>query len=498
MAGNSIRPRRPLSAVASWVCKALFWALCYVGAPGAVEEAVVRIESATGGHLRSGSGFFVRIEDHVAYVVTAAHVVEGDPHPKLYFRDPPHHATTARVLALEGGEPQGLALLLVESGLPKAIIALPMAEDGGDTLGSGESVTALGVPAGLRTWAVIQGNVVSWKNRNILFSGGVDEGNSGGPLLKGAAVVGLVMGVEGHFGLAVPALSVNIFLKSNRVAWVTAPQVGTDRPATLSRPLTSISARPDTNTTFRDCPECPEMVAIPTGSFRMGSSSAANLLPVHTVAFTQAFAIAKSETTFEQWDTCVRDKDCRQDVPDAGWGRGLRPVINVSWDDTQDYLRWLSRKTGQSYRLPSEAEWEYAARAGTITNRFWGDESDDACRYANVHDETSKRQNGFSWSYHECDDGYAQTAPVGSFRANGFGLDDMLGNVWEWTEDCWSDSYEDAPQDGSARMLADCAWHVFRGGSWNDGPGSLGSAYRGRGRTADRMILLGFRPARFL
>ena len=193
---------------------------------------------------------------------------------------------------------------------------------------------------------------------------------------------------------------------------------------------------------------------------------------------------------------------CRPD--DEGWGRGERPAIRVSWHDANTYLGWLSRKSGKRYRFVSESEWEYAARAGTTTARFWGEDADRGCGYANVHDRTSKRENKFGGTHHECDDGYAQTAPVGSFTANEFGVHDMLGNVWEWVGDCWNDSYRGAPSDGSAWSSRNCKWRILRGGSWSNGAWADRAAYRGRVSTAVVIYTryqvngIGFRVARTL
>jgi formylglycine-generating enzyme required for sulfatase activity len=262
---------------------------------------------------------------------------------------------------------------------------------------------------------------------------------------------------------------------------------------------------PKPGETFRDCPTCPEMVVIPAGTFQMGSPEGEPGRtevegPVHTVTFARPFAIARHEVTFDQWDACVRDGGCQHRPDDAGWGRGARPVIYVTWKDAKEYVQWLSRKTGQDYRLPGEAEWEYAARAGTKTARFWGEDPDAACRYANVYDETHKGEQAalLPLPKHNCNDGYAPTAPVAQFEANAFGLNDMLGNVWEWTEDCWNDSYRGAPSDGSAWTKGDCGRRVLRGGSWSLIPDFVRSAYRFWDVTGFRDYNSGFRPARTL
>jgi formylglycine-generating enzyme required for sulfatase activity len=270
------------------------------------------------------------------------------------------------------------------------------------------------------------------------------------------------------------------------------------------RKLAPKPSEPKPGEIFRDCGDCPEMVVIPAGSFRMGSPDSeegrdSNEGPVHTVTFDRPFAIARHEVTFDQWDTCVRNGGCGGHRPDDhGWGRGERPVIDVSWYGARGYVVWLSKHTGETYRLPSEAEWEYAARAGTTTARFWGEDPGVACRYANTHDEASKRGNGFDFTHHTCDDGYAKTAPVGRFEANALGLNDMLGNVWEWTEDCWNDNYEGAPSDGTAWTEGACGQRVERGGSWFNAPEGVRSAIRGGGVTGTQSYGLGFRPARSL
>src|SRR5262249_46599041 len=154
--------------------------------------------------------------------------------------------------------------------------------------------------------------------------------------------------------------------------------------------------------------------------------------------------------------------------------------VCVSFEDAQRYVQWLSRKTGKLYRLPTEAEWEYAARAGTTTARFWGDGRERACDFANVADftgaETLNWNKGNQDQVFQCRDGYANTAPVGSFRPNAFGLYDMLGNVFQWTEDCYHNSYDAAPSDGSAWTTGECKYRVLRGGSWNVSPRSVRSA----------------------
>lgn len=257
--------------------------------------------------------------------------------------------------------------------------------------------------------------------------------------------------------------------------------------------------------TFRDCHECPQMVVVPAGSFEMGSPESevgrfTNEGPRHPVNIAQPFAVSKYEVRFDEWAFCVQDGDCKA-VPDAGWGRGSRPVISVSWEDAKRYVEWLSRKAGHPYRLLTEAEWEYAARAGSEGPRSWH-EGEDPCRHASVYDKQGERKYALGEALKRpsesfgCDDGYPETAPVGMFLPNAFGLHDMLGNVWEWTEDCYRESYD----GGVARngTTADCAFRVFRGGGWLNNPQVVRSASRLRETLISRYNNLGFRVARTL
>ena len=174
------------------------------------------------------------------------------------------------------------------------------------------------------------------------------------------------------------------------------------------------------------------------------------------------------------------------------------PVACVGWEDASAYVRWLSQKTGKSYRLLTEAEWEYAARAGTTTARFWGEDGNMSCRYANAADLATQSHvpGARNWDIVGCDDRHAYTAPVGRFPANAFGLHDMLGNVAEWTQDCWNADYSGAPTDGSAAVTGDCHLRSVRGGSWEDAPVGVRAAYRVGSPVVIRVYTRGFRVAR--
>ena len=226
----------------------------------------------------------------------------------------------------------------------------------------------------------------------------------------------------------------------------------------------------------------PEMVTIPAGSFLMGCLTGRDCYrnePVHIVRIA-SFEMSKYEVTFEEYDAFT-DATGRERANDRGWGRGRRPVIHVSWDDAVAYTQWLSSQRGEKYRLPSEAEWEYAARAGSTTKYSWG--NDIGVNRANCDGCGSR------WDYSE-------TAPVGSFSANRWGLHDMHGNVWEWVQDCWNGNYRGAPADGSAWESGNCDRRVLRGGSWYDYPRNLRSANRGRNTSEIRSNYCGFRVIR--
>ncbi|MEY9234055.1 formylglycine-generating enzyme required for sulfatase activity [Bradyrhizobium japonicum] len=241
---------------------------------------------------------------------------------------------------------------------------------------------------------------------------------------------------------------------------------------------------------FKECSkDCPEMIVIPAGSFMMGSPPTENdgrdyERPQHIVTIAQPFAVSMLELTFDEWDTCVTYGNCSRGVSDSGFGRGKQPVINVTFDDAHRYAAWLSQITGKTYRLLTEAEYEYAARAGTRTIYPWGD--DIGKNNANCNGCGSK------W------DGRG-TAPAGSFAPNGFGLFDMVGNVWEWLEDCFHDNYDGAPADGKAWIEeGDCKRRMVRGGPWDGTPNDLRSSNRNWSTTGNRYFALGFRIVRVL
>jgi formylglycine-generating enzyme required for sulfatase activity len=244
---------------------------------------------------------------------------------------------------------------------------------------------------------------------------------------------------------------------------------------------------------FKECEKCPEMIVVPAGEFNMGSPEDEpdrnkNEGPQHIVQFARQFAVGRFAVTFDEWDACVAGGGCNGYTPnDNGWGRGSRPVIHVSWNDAQAYVAWLSSKTGKTYRLLTEAEREYVARAGTTTPFWFGTTiSLEQANFDDKHPYNSSPPGGRR----------GQTLPVDSFFPNPWGLYQVHGNVWDWVEDCFNDSYVGAPSDGSAWMSGDCGKHVLRGGAWIDQPRFLRSAFRLRDVTSRRYNLQGFRVAR--
>jgi formylglycine-generating enzyme required for sulfatase activity len=239
---------------------------------------------------------------------------------------------------------------------------------------------------------------------------------------------------------------------------------------------------------FRECAkDCPEMIVIPAGEFMMGSAATETDRydaegPQHKVTIARRFAVSRYDVTFAEWDACVTASRCPQ-VGEPDPARRNKPVTSVTWDQAQQYVAWFAEVTGKPYRLPTEAEWEYAARAGTTTAYPWGDEIG----------EDNANCNGCASAW----DG-RETSPAGSFKPNGFGLYDMAGNVWQWVQDCYHDDYQGAPADGSAWTGGNCKRRVARGGSWVDRPQLLRAALRLSFSTGFRIANLGFRIARTL
>ncbi len=286
---------------------------------------------------------------------------------------------------------------------------------------------------------------------------------------------------------------------------------------------------------FRDCADCPLMRRIPAGSFLMGVSpqeeEAADLprpfrgrsVPQTRITFDRGFALGLHAVTRGQYRAFVQATGRRRG--EACWTfaevpgstrmtfrrvRGLHweapgfaqteddPVVCVSWNDAQAYAAWMARQTGRRYRLPSEAEWEYAARAGNTGARYWSEPPESYCRQANLRDRAMAAHYRFALpaDIFDCDDGHIHTAPVGSFPPNGFGLHDMLGNVWQWTQDCWNRDLTGQPTDGSPRLSGQCGLRIWRGGSWLYYPRYVRAGFRFPDVANCRLTDTGFRLAR--
>jgi formylglycine-generating enzyme required for sulfatase activity len=275
---------------------------------------------------------------------------------------------------------------------------------------------------------------------------------------------------------------------------------------------------------FRECEDCPKMVVVPAGRFTMGSprgekDRSPDEGPQHVVTIGRRFAVGKFHVTLDQFAAFVQESGyqvARNECGDSKWSyyleeEGSSPVVCVSWGDANAYANWLAKKTGKPYRLLSEAEWEYAARSRTSPGtypRFWfGNDEKNICRYANGADKAFDI-NGRQHTIIRCNDGYASTSPVGHYKPNAFGLYDMAGNAWQWTADCYHDSYNGAPTDGSAWTAGTCnSGRVVRGGSYGISPEGLRAASRGWGhpdgawepsRGEVDLFFIGFRGARML
>jgi formylglycine-generating enzyme required for sulfatase activity len=312
------------------------------------------------------------------------------------------------------------------------------------------------------------------------------------------------------------------------LAWIVLAVACGFSSAVVSQPLAPEQERTlRAGASFRECDACPDMIIVSAGSFTMGSPGSERYRdrsegPQHVVTIARPFAVGKYEVTVDQFAAFVNETGYRRgsecwtiekavegDRKGRSWRNpgypqtGSHPVSCLAWNDAKAYVAWLAKKTGRDYRLPSEAEWEYAARARTEPTPgpryLFGDADSEVCRHGNVADQTARRARSLPRDRYflTCDDGYAFASPVGSFLSNGFGLYDMVGNVWEWVEDCWNASYRGAPRDGSAWKRGNCRRRVLRGGAWDDYQKYLRVAMRYWGETEDRGIL-GFRVARSL
>ncbi|HSF11177.1 MAG TPA: SUMF1/EgtB/PvdO family nonheme iron enzyme [Nitrospirales bacterium] len=435
---------------------------------------------------RIGTGVIVGVKDRTAYIATASHVIEGDPLPQVTFYQDRSHSYPAKIQGMEGGNPKGLAALVVEGDLPSGIRPLPFHVEG--KLTGGEKVTVIGFPRLVPVpWAVAEATITGLVWPDLIFTGPVEEGNSGGPLLSNGKIVGLITEVAGSYKYAKPAVIAQyelknwelVFSDSSTVITSTVISSAQEQPTVQPKSFGTLpSASSPENQTGLDGPP---MVLIQPGSFKMGDwpgRGDEDERPVHEVRLPRTFAMGQYEVTFAEYDHFARATG-RILPDDEGWGRGHRPVINVSWEDAKAYAQWLSEQTRKGYRLPTEAEWEFAARSGGKEEVWAG---------------TSEERQVRNYAVYQGD----KTAEVGNKQPNGLGLYDMSGNVWEWVEDCWHGSYQGAPTNGAPWLEADggdCGRRVIRGGSWDDVPVNLRTSFRIGGPTVSRYNFVGFRLA---
>ena len=509
--------------------------LTHSGSVGAQDVArlqagVVKITAKPpGGTTNVGTGFIVRADKEAVYIVTAAHVVAGDAQPRVEFFTKRNIPVTAEVLGLEGDdEVRGLALLVVRGpeNLPKGVTALSLA--GGARLMGGEDILVIGFPRNAGPWALIKGNISSRQGRDVFFSPSVDSGHSGGPILLGGKVVGVVGAESQSGGRGVTVRSVQDYIEGFGIT----AQESTGSPSSMasaSAPLSpAVTAKQDVDPmtqgkgiTGRDGAP---MVLVPAGTFMMGSSETevtqaiadcktqlkmdeatcrdwySPEKPRHRVTL-NAFYLDQYEVSNSRFDAFVRATGHQttaenegtakalvdgewKDVGGATWrqpeggetvfrsNRKDHPVVAVSWHDAEAYCRWAGK------RLPTEAEFEYATRARTGTTYWWGNGSPGSRRVANIADESAKRQFPKLTIMTGYDDGYVRTAPVGSFEGNQFDLHDMIGNVWEWTADRYGADYYSKTPERNPTGPPSGEYRVLRGGSWFSAPGDVRSATR--------------------
>ena len=505
-----------------------------------LKKGVVKITAQVEGMTRTGTGFIVRVEKDVAYIVTAAHVVQGDPQPRVTFFSQQETPYPGAVRNAEGGEERGMALLMVKAQadfLSKETV-LPL--NAAVRLSGGESILTIGFPQSGGSWAVIKGDVVSREGRKLNINANIQEGNSGGPIIHNGQVVGLVAALGNSFGLGVTAKSVQDYLEGFNVT----PQGPgpSAAPTTQSTSTGGESLKPSQSALVRELTgkDGAPMVLIPAGTFMMGSTKdevdrvikdcVKELkrdqatcegwykaeLPRHKVRMDE-FYLDKYEVTnqiFQQFveqtghqTTAEKEGSAKafvegkgwQDMKGASWrqpeggqtvfasDRSEHPVVSVSWHDADAFCRWADK------RLPTEAECEYATHAGTTTRYWWGNGSPGSRQVENIADETAK--NLLSVIMTGYDDGSLRTAPVGSYEANPWRLQDMSGNVAEWTADWYDATYYKTGPERNPPGPSSGQYRVLRGGSWGLVPDNVRSAVRTWITPSNRYGSIGFRCA---
>jgi formylglycine-generating enzyme required for sulfatase activity len=450
-----------------------------------LETGVVKVIAQVQGIQKIGTGFIVRLTQEAAHVVTASHVVEGDKTPHVEFYTRRNLPVSAQVVGLEGGDPRGLALLAVQGkeNLPAGLFALSLASQ--VQLRGGDELTVIGFPRLAGPWSVSRGNFVSQKGRDLLFTGAIGEGNSGGPLIKNGQVIGLVTELAESYSRATPIAIVKLFLQG----WGVYPT-----------PYEIMRGRDEK-----------EMVLVPAGAFEMGSTEeeveAAYQLakqfyneadrawyesekPRHWV-WVNAFYMDMNKVTLGEYKVFIREtwETAHRELPE--WivnymHSNQYPVIGVRWGDADAYCRWAGK------RLPTEAQWEKAARG--IDGRWfpWGLIPVDGKR-ANYCDANCDSP----WKDKSQNDGHRYLSPVGAYELGKsfYGIDDLAGNVWEWVQD-WYDSnyYRNSPERNPINEK-EGQYRVVRGGSWDSDASFLRASFRGWRDPDSHTDFVGFRCA---
>ncbi|MDF0665087.1 MAG: SUMF1/EgtB/PvdO family nonheme iron enzyme [Nitrospira sp.] len=441
------------------------------------------------GTTNVGTGFIVRVDKDAAYIVTAAHVVAGDQQPKVEFFTKRNMPVMAEVLGLEGDdEVRGLALLVVKGAenIPKGLTSLSLV--GAARLTGGEDILVIGFPRNAGPWAIVKGNISSRQGRDIFFSPSVESGHSGGPIFQGGKVVGVVGSGGQSVGRGVTVGSVEDYLEGFGItAQESAGSSSASTTPAPSPPPPAATAKPEVQsiTLAREITgkDGAPMVLIPAGEFWMGSPDSEGRKdehPRHQI-YLDGFYMDKFEVTVARYTEFVRAKNRPKpgywDQVDSSKHWNL-PVVGVNWDDAKAYCEWAGK------RLPTEAEWEKAARGTDGRTYSWGNEGPTA-RLANFAKGLTTR------AYKE------GLAPVDSYEAGNspYGLHHMAGNVWEWTADWYDETYYIKSPARNPTGPASGLFRVVRGGSWSYEPDVLRSAYRHKDLPTSRSDSIGFRCA---
>jgi formylglycine-generating enzyme len=516
------------SALASWI------GVVTAQVDESILHGVVKIVVATpGAPSRTGAGIVVRRDAGQAWILTAAHVVARADSIRVFFRTDGLGAAGVPAAKLHTDSDStddtiGFALLRVAGSIPSSIAALTI--DATQKPAVGAVIHVIGHPPSAGEWSVLTGSTSVVSNREMNIQAPIESQSSGGPVLAGGRVVGLVQAKRGSvIGTAVPVAQMAAYLSDRKVMVDVGPATttttGTTGTLTVepARRIAINGPKPlylpyKTGDIFQECVECPEMVVIvPDREMTIGSpnNEVGRVYYEDQLAGVRPrpYAIGRFEITRAQfgasgvrptgcysWDGKQWQLNAKASWEMPGFDQGAdHPVVCVSWNDTQQFVQWINARANaqNAYRLPSEAQWEYAARGYATWARYWGDDPNKACAFANVADQTGRAQFP-GWTTHDCSDSFVFTAPVGRFGPNAFGLHDLHGNASEWVQDCFNPRYSETIRDGSAFERSYCDPRVTRGGSWFNAPSDVRVAGRGRDDPAGRRSYLGFRLARTL